>query len=379
MGVPGQDTFDVEERLRFDEEALERFLVSKGLPGVAGGPLRVKKFGYGQSNPTYFLETAGGQKYVLRKQPPGRIIKGAHAVDREFRVIKAVGEAGYQVPSAHLLCENTDIIGTSFYVMSFMKGQIPDNGLLTLPKEHRKPVMRSIVQSLAKLHSYDPKKLGLTEGEKPFGKIGGFYKRQISTMSRTSEAQVKGAGGKVPPLERMPELLQLFEANMPEDRSCIIHGDWKPDNVILTDVDGQVPEVMAVVDWELSTIGHPMSDLANLCLPYHLQHLGGIVGYTVIDWEADDSLPSEEEVHKTYCEASGVPYPIAGWSFFVAFSCFRLSVIIQGVAMRAATGTASSAHAGDGRAQSQAADAMCNLACDIMTKAFGSVSANSRL
>jgi len=374
MATPGQETFDVEDRLRFDEGALAEFLVAQGLPGVAGGPLRVKKFGYGQSNPTYFLEAAGGQKYVLRKQPPGKIIKGAHAVDREYRVMKAVSEAGYDVPFAHLLCENSDVIGTSFYVMSFKKGQIPDNGLLTLPKEHRKPVMRNIVQSLAKLHSYDPRKLGLTEGDKPFGKMGGFYKRQIATMSRTSEAQVTGARGKVPPLERMPQLLKLFEDNMPEDRSCIIHGDWKPDNVILTNVAGEVPQVLAVVDWELSTIGHPMSDLANLCLPYHLQHLGQIVGYTVIDSENDDSLPCEDEVHRTYCEASGVPYPIAGWSFFVAFSSFRLAVIIQGVAMRAATGIASSAHAGDGRAQSQAANALCNAAFDIMTKAFGSVS-----
>eukprot|EP00931_Biecheleriopsis_adriatica_P031734 TRINITY_DN18577_c0_g1_i2.p1 TRINITY_DN18577_c0_g1~~TRINITY_DN18577_c0_g1_i2.p1 ORF type:complete len:395 (-),score=70.01 TRINITY_DN18577_c0_g1_i2:282-1418(-) len=378
MASPGQATVDVEDRLRFDETSLQRFLVAQGLPGMEGGPLRVKKFGYGQSNPTYFLETVAGHKYVLRKQPPGKLIKGAHAVDREFRVLKAVGEAGYSVPTAHVLCQDGNIIGTSFYVMSFMKGQIPDNGLQNLPNEHKRPVMKAIVQSLAKLHSYDPEKLGLLGGEKPFGRIGGFYDRQIQTLSRTSEAQVAGSEGKVPAMVRMPELLRLFQANMPEDRSCIIHGDWKPDNVVLTDGNDGSPRVVAVLDWELSTIGHPMSDLANLCLPYHLGNLGELVGYTSIDPSADSSLPSEEEVHRTYCEAAGVTYPIASWSFFVAFSCFRLAVIIQGVAMRNAKGVASSA-SGNVSLQVQAADAMCNMGCEIMTKAFSASSTASRL
>ncbi|CAJ1361218.1 unnamed protein product, partial [Effrenium voratum] len=172
MPDPGQNTVEVEARLRFDEASLARFLRQEGL---GFDELLVRKFGYGQSNPTYFLEAAG-QRYVLRKQPPGKVIRGAHAVDREFRVMKALGEAGYEVPQVHVLCEDPQVIGTPFYIMSFVQGQIADNGLLKLPQEQRRPVMSSIVQSLAKLHSYDPEKLGLVGGPKPFGKIGGFYK-----------------------------------------------------------------------------------------------------------------------------------------------------------------------------------------------------------
>ncbi|CAE8619552.1 unnamed protein product [Polarella glacialis] len=385
MSGPGQSTVEVAEGLRFDEASLQRFLSAAGLPGVAadGPKLSIKKFGYGQSNPTYFLETAAGHKYVLRKQPPGKIIKGAHAVDREFKVIKAVGEAGFEVPEMHVFCDDAGVIGTPFYVMAFVKGVIPDNALLQLAKEHRRPAMKSIVQSLAKLHSYDPCKLGLLQdcaGKKPFGRMGGFYERQISTLARTSEAQVSGSEGKVPPMRHMQDLLALFKANMPEDRSCVIHGDWKPDNVILTRDSSGAPEVLAVLDWELSTIGHPMSDLANLCLPYHLGPLGAIVGIGSIDVDPDSGMPTEDEVHRTYCEAAGVKYPISGWSFFVSFSCFRLSVIIQGVAMRASRGQASSAAAaGNVVGMVMSADALCDLACDIMRKSFGPSTTGSRL
>lgn len=367
MANPGQDTVEVEARLRFDEAALARYLISQGLPGVDGGPLKVKKFGYGQSNPTYCLDTHGGQRYVLRKQPPGKFIRGAHAVDREYRVMKALGQVGYEVPVVHALCEDPKVIGTSFYVMSFVKGHIPDNGLLKLPKDRRRSAMEAIVQSLARLHSYDPNTLGLLSG-KPYGKVGGFYERQIRTMKRTSEAQVSGSDGHIPPMQRINDLIQLFEANMPPDRSCVIHGDWKPDNLILSP-DGQ-PKVLAVVDWELSTIGHPMSDLANLCLPYHLGGLGRLVGYPALGSEEDGSAIEEEEVLRAYCAAAGVHYPIDHWSFYVAFACFRLAVIIQGVAMRVAKGSSSAAH-GDVQSQISAFNAMCSLGCDIMTKAFG--------
>lgn len=278
-----------------------------------------------------------------------------------------MGQVGYEVPVVHALCEDPKVIGTSFYVMSFVKGHIPDNGLLKLPKDRRRSAMEAIVQSLARLHSYDPNTLGLLSG-KPYGKVGGFYERQIRTMKRTSEAQVSGSDGHIPPMQRINDLIQLFEANMPPDRSCVIHGDWKPDNLILSP-DGQ-PKVLAVVDWELSTIGHPMSDLANLCLPYHLGGLGRLVGYPALGSEEDGSAIEEEEVLRAYCAAAGVHYPIDHWSFYVAFACFRLAVIIQGVAMRVAKGSSSAAH-GDVQSQISAFNAMCSLGCDIMTKAFG--------
>lgn len=363
MRDPSQKTVEVEERLRFDEASLERFLSQQGLPGFKEGAIKVRKFGYGQSNPTYCLQVAN-HRYVLRKQPPGKLIRGAHAVDREFRVMKALNQVGYEVPPVHVLCEDPQVIGTPFYVMSFMEGRIADNGLLNLPKEERPAVMQSIVQSLAKLHGYDPKELGLLQGSKPFGKMGGFYERQIRTLQRTSEAQVSNSQGQVPPMKAMPELLRFFKDNMPPDRSCVIHGDWKPDNLILS----KKKPPSAVVDWELSTIGHPMSDLANLCLPYHLGEFGKVVDYPPM---GGDGGISEEEVLRSYCQAAGVEYPIDHWSFYTAFACFRLAVIIQGVAMRTSRGSASDG-TGNVKMQSEAADSMCSLALSIMRKAFGS-------
>ena len=193
----------------------------------------------------------------------------------------------------------SEVIGTPFYVMSFVEGQIVDNGLLKVPEAERTAVMSSIVESLAKLHSYEPSALGLLGPGKAFGKMGGFYERQMRTLQRTSEAQVASSEGQVVAMKSMPELLRLFQQNMPPDRSCIIHGDWKPDNLILS-MD-RPPRVKAVVDWELSTIGHPMSDLANLCLPYHLGDFGKVVNYPPLGGE---SGISEEAVLQSYCRAA---------------------------------------------------------------------------
>jgi len=364
---PGQETVEVEERLRFDEGGLRDFLAGR-LPGVGPGTaLEVRKFGYGASNPT-FLVGAGGFRYVLRKKPPGALLKGAHAVEREFRVMRALQQAGFATPVMHLLCEDPAVIGTPFYVMSFVEGQIPDNSLSVLPPAQRRPVMLAIVETLAQLHGYDPVALGLLGGSEEFGRAGGFYERQIRKLSSVSGSQVENSRGKVVALKSMPELLALFAAHMPEDRSCVIHGDWKPDNLILGDVAG-TPRVLAVVDWELSTIGHPMSDLANMCLPYHLGPLGQKITYGTFDLSGDSGVPSEEEVHRAYCSAAGVPFPIRDWSFFVAFACFRLAVIIQGVAMRASLGQGSQ-KGGSAEQGSQVADFVCDLGLETMRKAW---------
>jgi len=362
---------EVEDRLRFDEKSLQDFLATN-LSGFDGS-LEVKKFGYGASNPTYFVTTSVGQKYVLRKKPPGNLIKGAHAVEREFRVMKALGDHGFEVPKMLILCEDSTVIGTPFYVMNYVKGQISDNGLQKLPVAHRRPALLAIVNALAKLHRFDPVKLGLMERGTAFGQSGGFYDRQIKTMTRTSENQVARSEGKVAPLESMTELLSQFAAHMPEDRSCVIHGDYKADNVLLSDGDG-VPRVLAIVDWELSTIGHPLSDLANLCLPYHhLGDLGTFLNYGPYD--ESDGCPTEAEVHKAYCDATGVPYPIPDWIFFIAFACFRLGVIVQGVAMRAATGQGSQAGGDEvAKASSQLANDLCNIGLRHMKDAYGQAS-----
>jgi len=365
-----QGVVEVEERLRIDEKALEAYLQTN----IAGfeGTIEVKKFGYGASNPTYFMTTSAGQKYVLRKKPPGKIIKGAHAVEREYRVMKALGAKSFQVPQMHVLCEDVDVIGTAFYVMSFEQGPIPDNGLKKLSAERRRPAMLAIVDTLARLHNFDPAELGLMEPGNAFGQASGFYERQIKTMLRTSEAQVKGAEGKVSGLElaSMPALLAQFEHHMPHDRSCIIHGDYKPDNVILSEGDA-TPQVVGILDWELSTIGHPLSDLANLCLPYHLGMMGSMLSYGPFDM-SDSSTPTEEEVHRAYCSATGVPFPIPDWTFSVAFACFRLGVIVQGVSMRAATGQGSQ-KGGVQQAEGMAmmSNELCNLGLRLMDEAYG--------
>eukprot|EP00928_Gymnodinium_smaydae_P092274 TRINITY_DN7610_c3_g1_i1.p1 TRINITY_DN7610_c3_g1~~TRINITY_DN7610_c3_g1_i1.p1 ORF type:complete len:377 (-),score=54.01 TRINITY_DN7610_c3_g1_i1:31-1161(-) len=367
----GQATTDVSERHRFDESSLAKYL-AKELPSFSGN-LTVRKFGSGQSNPTYYLRTSVGQEFVLRKKPPGKAIKGAHAVDREFRVLQALGNAGFEVPGVHMYCDDDQVIGTPFYVMSFVKGIIPDNALDKLPMVSRRPAVLSMVRSLARLHSYDPKQLGLLDGSKPYGHVGGFYERQITTMRRTSEMQVAGSKGQVPPLHSMQELLALFTANLPADKSCLIHGDWKPDNIILSDgANGGEQRVLAVVDWELSTIGHPMSDLANFCLSYHLGPLGKLVSYADFCTDSDSGIPTEDEVHRTYCKAAQIDYPISDWQYFVAFSQFRLAVIIQGVAMRAALGTASQASAAQVGQLSQAANMLVDRALEMMRTTYAS-------
>jgi len=370
MKGAGQETQEVGEAHKFDEAALATYL-ARELPGF-DGELTVRKFGYGQSNPTYMLQTSAGQRYVLRKRPPGKIIRGAHAVDREFRVMRALGREGFEVPEVLLLCEDEAVIGTSWYIMRFVQGPIPDNALAKVNPQSRRAVMTSIAQALARLHKFDPAKLGLLDPARPFGRVGGFYTRQLATMERTSVAQVEGAGGAVPEMPSMPPVVRLFKANMPKDMSCVIHGDWKPDNIIFSNDDPT--QVAGVIDWEMSTIGHPMSDLANLCLAYHLPE-GNPVGYPVFDKLPEGCIPPEEEVHQIYGEAAGLPYPIADWGFFIAFACFRLAVVMQGIAMRAAKGQASAAAAGPSSEQAvaqlvTAANFMCDLSLEIMRKSY---------
>merc|ERR1712008_161008 len=228
--------------------------------------------------------------------------------------------------------------------------------------------------ALARLHSFRPEDLGLIGSHDPFGKVGGFCERQMATLVRTSKAQVDGSRGMVPVLRGMEEILRLFETNMPSDMGTIIHGDWKPDNIIFA--ESEAPEVSAVIDWELSTIGHPMSDLANMCLPYYLPEPNP-VGYPVFDLTEGSNIPSQEDAHKVYCKAAGISYPIANWNFYIAFSLFRLSIIVQGVAMRTAKGQASAASETDGPATEvvgmivQAADFLCDLGIKLLRGGAG--------
>eukprot|EP01062_Namystynia_karyoxenos_P080978 TRINITY_DN8820_c0_g1_i2.p1 TRINITY_DN8820_c0_g1~~TRINITY_DN8820_c0_g1_i2.p1 ORF type:complete len:364 (+),score=104.90 TRINITY_DN8820_c0_g1_i2:87-1094(+) len=310
MSVAGQKTTEVPELQRFDEESLLRYMRQQLGRPLPGG-LRVRKFSYGQSNPTYSVEAADGSaRWVLRKKPPGKLIKSAHMVEREYLVMSRLGQRGFPVPRVHFLCEDNAVIGTPFYVMDFVKGRIPDNGLNSLPREQRAEAMASIVRTLAELHNSGIDELGLAG----YGKRGDFYRRQIATMERISDQQAQGP---VPQIKNRQKLLDWFRANLPADRTTVIHGDYKPDNCILHPTE---PRVAGVVDWELSTLGHPLSDMANLCLPYYIPKRSALA---LVYKRWGEGVPPLEEVHRQYCSLTGVPYPLQGWSFAMAFAFFR--------------------------------------------------------
>lgn len=332
----GQSTMEVPDKLRFDIPVLQTYM-QKHIPGFSG-ELTVRKFGLGQSNPTFLLTASSGSKYVMRKQPPGKLIKGAHAVDREARVIKALGQSGFPVPKVFGLCTDKDVLGSMFYIMSFKKGEIVDNAMLTAPASRRSSMLFNIAKTLGHLHTLDIDELGLSD----YGKQGGFYTRQIKTLSKVTALQLERGGGKVSAIPTLTELLAWFRSNMPVDKCTLVHGDYKPDNVVFTRGSSKV---IAVLDWELSTLGHPLSDLANTCLPYYFPDKNGIYPSFRKGRGLVEGIPSEEALHQVYCEATNTPYPIPKWHFFIAFALFRLAVILQGVAMRASRGQASSANA----------------------------------
>lgn len=331
----GQTTMEIPTKLQFDVAALSAFM-EKNVKGFKG-TLSAKKFGMGQSNPTFLLTTSAGQNYVMRKQPSGKLIKGAHRLDREAQVLSALYKQKFPVPEVYVLCSDNAVLGSMFYIMSFNKGTIADNGMTTQPESMRKPMLLAMARTLAQLHSFDANKIGLGD----YGKHSGFYERQIKTMANVTKQQVAGGQGKVAAIPRLSELLAWFESHMPEDRATIIHGDYKPDNIVFKE---GTSTVYAVLDWELSTIGHPFSDLANLLLPYYLPKGGGYSTFFAEDGGLLPGIPKEAEIIECYCTAAGVPVP-SNWEFFIIFAIFRLAVILQGVCMRDAIGQASSSGA----------------------------------
>lgn len=331
----GQTTMEIPAKLQFDVRALSEFM-QKHIKRF-GGTLSARKFGMGQSNPTFLLTASSGQNYVMRKQPAGKLITGAHRVDREAQVISALHKHNFPVPEVYALCTDSSVLGSMFYIMSFNKGVIPDNGMISQPETMRGPMLLSMARTLAHLHSFDVNAIGLAD----YGKQSGFYDRQIKTMLKVSEQQVKGGQGRVEPIPRLSELLKWFETHMPPDRTSIVHGDYKPDNIVFKE---GTSEIIAVLDWELSTVGHPFSDLANLLLPYHFPRGAVYPSFFVKDGQLLAGVPPESELIQAYCKAAGVPVP-ENWGFFVAFAVFRLAVILQGVCMRAVNGQASSSAA----------------------------------
>lgn len=313
---------------RFDEAALERYLRSH----VAGfdAPLSVQQFGGGQSNPTFLL-TSGAKRYVLRKKPPGLLLKSAHQVDREFRIMKALAQTDVPVPRMHVLCEDESIIGTAFYVMDFLEGRIfRDPQLPGVAPAERAAIYDSMNDVLARLHKVDFVGVGLGD----YGRPGNYFDRQVSrfiTQYRAAQTD------QIPEMER---LIEWMPHNIPkEDSVSIAHGDYRLENTIFHPTE---PRMIAVLDWELSTIGHPLADLAYNCMGYHVMNprQGGLVG---VD-HAATGVPTEKDYIARYCARTGRP-TIENWSFYLSFSVFRLASIAQGVYKRGLDGNASSENA----------------------------------
>jgi aminoglycoside phosphotransferase (APT) family kinase protein len=318
----------VRDAHRFDENALDEYL-KVNLEGYSG-VLNIQQFEGGQSNPTFLL-TAGGTQYVMRKKPPGKLLPSAHAVEREFKVMKALEHSDVPVPRMNLLCEDENVIGTPFFVMEHVHSRVLED--ITLPgmaPEERRAVYFDMIRVLAALHSVDYAARGLGN----FGKPGNYFSRQIGRWSKQYLA------AKTDEIESMERLMEYLPANVPaDDTSCIVHGDYRMGNLLLHSTK---PRIVAVVDWELSTLGHPLGDLGYSCMFYH----SGIVGRASLANQngAATGIPSEEEFLAEYCRLTGRD-GIPNWNFYLAFSFFRLASILQGVYKRGIMGNASSTEA----------------------------------
>ena len=310
-----------------DQAALAPYLEAE-VPGFSG-LLSIEKFGSGQSNPTYLL-TAKSGRYVLRTKPPGQLLRSAHQVDREFRIMKALAGAAVPVPGMlHLSGEDTPI-GRMFYVMAFVDGRIFwDPALPEIASNaERAAIYDAMNATLAALHDVDPAAVGLGD----FGKPGSYFERQLGRWTSQYHATETDA---VPDMDR---LIRWLEEHIPADDGVVslVHGDYRLDNMIFAP---DRPQVLAVLDWELSTLGHPYADLAYQCMQWRLPHSSGFRGLGGIDRKAI-GLPPEEEYVAAYCRRRGIG-GIDNWTALLAFSFFRLAAICQGVYKRALDGNAS--------------------------------------
>jgi aminoglycoside phosphotransferase (APT) family kinase protein len=327
-----------------DTQRLGAYLASR-IPGFQV-PVSAEKFAGGQSNPTFKLTDASGQHYVLRRKPPGELLKSAHAVDREFRVISALQGTDVPVPKTYTLCEDDAVIGSMFYVMEYMEGRILWDPLLpdAADNAERAATYDAMNQTLAALHNVDVNAVGLAD----FGRPGNYFQRQLDRWSKQYRASETRR------IDSMESLMPWLAARMPEDDGTVslVHGDYRLDNMMFHPTQ---PRVIALLDWELSTLGHPLADLANQCMAWMLPRDGRIKGLGGVD-RAALGIPTDEEYIARYCERTGRDR-IDNWNFYLVFSLFRLAAILQGIVKRAQIGTASSTEADtQGDAVSQLAD-----------------------
>jgi aminoglycoside phosphotransferase (APT) family kinase protein len=343
--VPPANTREPREAHRLDDAALGLWLAAN-VPAAAP-EIVVRQFKGGQSNPTYWI-ASGDVALVLRKKPPGKLLPSAHAVEREYRIMRALASTPVPVPEALALCEDASVIGTPFFVMRYVAANIHWDP--TLPElasnDRRTAVYDEYVRALAALHQVDYGAVGLAD----YGKVGQYVARQVDRWSKQYEAS------RTADIAPMEKLMKWLPANIPAgDETTLIHGDWRLDNMMFDDDQ----KCVAVIDWELSTLGHPASDVAYAAMGYHLNMpgRGGLAGVDVKGL----GIPTEDEMVARYCALTGRDR-IEGWSFFMAFGMFRLAAIAQGVYKRSLQGNASADDAG---MYGAAVTVLSDLACSI--------------
>jgi len=321
---------EVTERHRFDVDRLEQYLRAQ-LTGFAG-PLQVKQFQGGQSNPTYLLSTPG-QRYVMRSKPGpvAKLLPSAHAIEREFRVMRALAPQGVPVPDVLLLCEDESVIGRAFFLMQHVDGRIFwDQSLPGLAPTERAAIYDEMNRVIAALHSVDVERAGLTD----YGRAGNYFARQIGRWSKQYRAS------ETEPIEAMDRLIEWLPLHIPpDDETTVVHGDFRLDNLIFHPHEARV---LAVIDWELSTLGHPLADFSYLCMSWHIPP-GAFRGIAGLDLAAL-GIPAESEFIRRYCERTGRTR-IEHWNFYLAYNLFRIAAILQGVYKRALEGMASADNA----------------------------------
>jgi aminoglycoside phosphotransferase (APT) family kinase protein len=330
----------------FDVEALQRWLGER-LPELRE-PLKVEQFKGGQSNPTYKL-TAPGGSYVMRAKPgpTAQLLPSAHAIEREFRVLKALASTDVPVARVHLLCEDESVIGRAFYLMDFVDGRVLWDPLLgAQPRAERARVYDEMNRVIAALHNVDVQAAGLAD----YGRSGNYFERQTARWSKQYRASA------TTPIPEMDNLMDWLPQHLPASASddahpCIVHGDFRLDNVIFHRSE---PRALVVLDWELSTLGHPLADFSYHCLAWATPQGQGR-GIGGVDLQAA-GIPSQAEYLRLYCERTGrhdVQAVSADWNYFLAFNLFRLAAILQGVTRRALDGVAASAVAREQGAQAR--------------------------
>jgi len=300
------------------------------------GPLSATRFQGGQSNPTYQLVTPGA-RYVLRRKPMGKLLPSAHAVDREFRVISALHKQGFPVARTYGLCTDDGVIGSMFYIMSMERGRVFwDQTLPSVSREERWPIYVSEIETLAKLHSYDPEKIGLGD----FGRSGNYFSRQVDRWTKQYRAS------ETEKIEEVERLIEWLPKTVPvQERVSVVHGDYRLDNMIFAP---DKPNIVAVLDWELSTLGDPLADFSYLLMQWVMSGTQR-VGLSQSNL-AELNIPTLEQAVEIYCRASGRPnIPDLNWYF--SYNLFRLTGILQGIAGRIRDGTASSSRAHESAAR----------------------------